>query len=95
MKRSDLSVCDADKKLVFEKPNITKSRQFLSVYFRINVDNTINVSVDFEWEGISVENKPMIAETHHEWILENNLDERFARMKMMKVIQTKPFQTVE
>ncbi|CRK80772.1 hypothetical protein [Neobacillus massiliamazoniensis] len=60
-----------------------------------NEDHTINVSVDFEWEGISVENKLMIAETHHEWILENNLDERFARMKMMKVIQTKPFQTVE
>lgn len=27
-------------------------------------------------------NKPMVAETHHEWILENNLDERFARMKI-------------
>lgn len=60
-----------------------------------NADHTITVSVDFEWEGISALNKPMIAETHHEWILENNLDERFARMKMMKVIQTKPFQTVE
>ncbi|EJQ31066.1 hypothetical protein IEC_05725 [Bacillus toyonensis] len=60
-----------------------------------NFDNTINVSVDFEWEGISVDDKPMVAETHHEWLLENNLDERFARMKMMKVTQTKPFQTVE
>ncbi|SFI78442.1 MULTISPECIES: hypothetical protein [unclassified Bacillus (in: firmicutes)] len=60
-----------------------------------NADNTISVSVDFEWEGISVENKPMVAETHHEWVLENNLDERFARMKMMKVTQTKPFQIVE
>ncbi|MFC4306729.1 hypothetical protein [Cohnella boryungensis] len=59
-----------------------------------NADHTIAVSVDFEWEGLSVENKPMIAETHHEWILENNPDERFARMKMMKVIQTIPFQTV-
>lgn len=60
-----------------------------------NADNTISVSVDFEWEGISVDNKPMVAETHHEWVLENNLDERFARMKMMKVTQTKPFQIVE
>ncbi|MFB7121829.1 hypothetical protein [Bacillus tropicus] len=60
-----------------------------------NTDHTINVSVDFEWEGISVDNKPMVAETHHEWVLENNLDERFARMKMMKVTQTKPFQIVE
>ncbi|MFD7522228.1 hypothetical protein [Paenibacillus chitinolyticus] len=60
-----------------------------------NADHTITVSVDFEWEGISAQNKPMVAETHHEWILENNLNERFARMKMMKVTQTKPFQTVE
>ncbi|MGO0062922.1 hypothetical protein ACTID9_23360 [Brevibacillus fluminis] len=60
-----------------------------------NADHTITVSVDFEWEGLSTQNRRMIAETHHEWILENNLDERFARMKMMKVIQTKPFQTVE
>lgn len=59
-----------------------------------NTDNIIHVSVDFEWEGISVDDKPMVAETHHEWVLENNLDERFARLKMMKVTQTKPFQVV-
>lgn len=60
-----------------------------------NADNTINVDVDFEWEGISVDNKQMVAETHHEWVLENNLDERFARIKTMKVSQIKPFQVVE
>ncbi len=59
-----------------------------------NPDQAINVSVDFEWQGISVDDKNMIAETHHEWILENNLDERFARMKQMKVVQTIPFQVV-
>lgn len=62
---------------------------------RENEDNTLSVSVNFEWEGISADNKSMIAETHHEWILENNLDERFARMKKMKVIQKKPFTVVE
>lgn len=60
-----------------------------------NQNQTIEVSVDFEWQGLSIDNKPMIAETHHEWILENNLDERFARMKTMTVTQTKPFQIVE
>jgi hypothetical protein len=60
-----------------------------------NQDQTIEVSVDFEWQGISIDDKPMIAETHHEWILENNLDERFARMKTMVVTQIKPFQIVE
>jgi hypothetical protein len=57
-----------------------------------NADKTINLSVDFEWEGISIDDKPMIAETHHEWVLENNPDERFARMKNMVVTQIKPFQ---
>jgi len=56
---------------------------------------TINVSVDFEWQGVSIDDKSMITETHHEWTLENNLDERFARMKTMIVTQTKPFQVVE
>jgi hypothetical protein len=37
----------------------------------------------------------MVAETHHEWILENNLDERFARMKKMTVTQITPFTVVE
>jgi hypothetical protein len=60
-----------------------------------NADGNINVIVDFDWEGISVDDKPMIAETHHEWVLENNPDERFAKMKRMDVVQTKPFQLVE
>jgi hypothetical protein len=36
----------------------------------------------------------MIAETHHEWLLENNMDDRFAKMKTMKVSIIKPFQVV-
>jgi len=78
-------------------PNQVKQSGHFPKNFTVteNTDHTLSVSVDFEWEGISSDNKPMIAETHHEWILENNLDERFARMKMMKVTQTKPFQIVE
>lgn len=60
-----------------------------------NPDKTIHVSVDFEWQGISIDGKAMIAETHHDWILENNTEERFARMKNMNVTQTEPFQIVE
>ncbi|MCX8490118.1 MAG: hypothetical protein ORN54_03535 [Cyclobacteriaceae bacterium] len=60
-----------------------------------NSDHTIDVSVDLEWIGISVDGKPMKAETHHDWVLENNLDERFARMKNMVVTQVIPFQIIE
>jgi hypothetical protein len=56
-----------------------------------NPDATITVSVDFEWEGISVDDRELLAETHHEWMLENNPDERFARMKQMTVTQIIPF----
>ena len=56
-----------------------------------NEDGTLSVSVDFNFEGISVEDKPITAKTHHEWLLENNLDERFARMKKMKVTAIEPF----
>jgi hypothetical protein len=59
-----------------------------------NADSTISVSVDFEWQGISFDDKPMIAETHHEWVLENNSDERFAKMKAMTEKQILPFQIV-
>jgi hypothetical protein len=59
-----------------------------------NNDNTFTVSVDFHWKGINVAGEKMIAATHHEWFLTNNLDERFARMKTMKVTALKPFQVV-
>jgi hypothetical protein len=71
---------------------IKKSTHFVKNFSaKQNAGDTISVSVDFEWEGIAVDDTAMIAETHHEWLLENNLDERFARMKEMNVVQTKPF----
>jgi hypothetical protein len=60
-----------------------------------NKDNTFTVLVDFDWKGINVDKEKIIAETHHEWLLTNNMDERFARMKTMKVTVLKPFQIVD
>ncbi|MFM9841282.1 MAG: hypothetical protein ACKVOQ_23660 [Cyclobacteriaceae bacterium] len=59
-----------------------------------NKDNTFSVSLDFDWKAINIKNENMIAETHHEWLLENNMDDRFAKMKTMKVSIIKPFQVV-
>ena len=56
-----------------------------------NEDKTISVIVDFDWQGLSVNNEAMNGETHHEWVLENNMDERFAKMKRMEITQIKPF----
>ncbi len=53
------------------------------------------VSVDFDWTGVNTDNKKMIGETHHEWVLVNNKDERFARLKKITITVIKPFQIVK
>lgn len=58
-------------------------------------DGNFGVSVDFNWKGITVAGAKMTAKTHHEWVLANNMEERFARMKTMKVTAIKPFSVVE
>lgn len=58
-------------------------------------NNTLQVSVDFDWRGVNRDGKAMVAETHHEWVLTNNMDERFARLKRMAVTTVMPFQVVD
>ncbi|CAA7194594.1 hypothetical protein [Chryseobacterium potabilaquae] len=50
-----------------------------------NEDGTISVSVDLERLSISKDNKTLTEQSHHEWVLENNLDERFARIRSIKI----------
>lgn len=58
-------------------------------------DSTLQVTVDFDWKGVNREGKAMVAQTHHEWVLANNLDERFARLQTMVVTTVKPFKVVD
>ena len=55
-----------------------------------NTDGTIHFSFDVEWRTISISGHKTIAEENYDWILENNLDERFARIREMKVKQIRP-----
>lgn len=73
----------------------TSTHQYKNLEILKDIDNTIKMKVDFEWKGITVENEKMTAETHHEWILSNDTENRFAKMKQMKVAALKPFQIVE
>lgn len=57
-------------------------------------DGRFHVTVDFDWVGINTAGENMIAETHHEWVLENDPDERFARMSSMQISTIRPFQVV-
>ena len=67
---------------------------FKNIKIESNKDKTIIVSLDLDWKGINQNNEKMIAETHHYWVLTNNTEERFARMKQMKVSIIKEFQVV-
>jgi hypothetical protein len=73
---------------------LNSSHSYKNLKILDNNDNTYSVSVDFDWKGININNEKMIAETHHEWLLTNNMEERFGRMKTMKVMTIKPFHVV-
>lgn len=71
----------------------TSSHQHKNLIFRTSNEG-FEVSVDLEWKAIRTDGKKIVAETHHQWVLSNNMDERFARMKQMKVVLVKPYQVV-
>ncbi len=56
--------------------------------------NTFSVSLDLERTTINLQNEILKEEIHQESILENNMDERFVRMKKMIASEVKPLQTV-
>ncbi|AIZ63180.1 hypothetical protein PK28_04810 [Hymenobacter sp. DG25B] len=57
-----------------------------------NADGTFSASFMLDWHGISVEGEPIMAEMHHEWLLEDNPDNRFAMLKDVRILTTEPFQ---
>jgi hypothetical protein len=57
-----------------------------------NADGTLSASFMLDWHGISVEGEPIMAEMHHEWLLEDNPDNRFAMLKDVRILTTEPFQ---
>lgn len=61
----------------------------------LNADQTISVSADVEWKGINHKGEKRTGEVHHDWVLENNPDDRFAKIKEMKFTVTRPFQVVK
>ena len=50
-------------------------------------DTTYQVSVSFDWYGIAKNGKRMKAKTHHEWIVIDDTNDRFARIKSANVKQ--------
>lgn len=59
------------------------------------MDNEYEVSVEFDWKGITKDNKQVKARTKHTWYIVDNPNERFAKILKMDVSQIEPFSIIE
>ncbi len=57
--------------------------------------NQYSLSVTFDWQGILPSGHEMTAKTQHEWLVEDDPTERFARIREVKVKVLKPFAPLE
>lgn len=53
--------------------------------------NTYDINVDFDWSGLLPDGSELVAKTRHHWSVENDLTERFARIKTVDVEVLEPF----
>jgi len=65
--------------------------------FEIHVidQNTYEITVEFDWNGITLDDKKMKARTAHQWIIVDNTEDRFAKIKTMNVTPLIPFTVVD
>lgn len=54
-------------------------------------DEAYRLTVDFDWAGILPNGSELVAKTRHTWDIENDVTERFARIKRMDVEVLEPF----
>lgn len=58
-------------------------------------DTTFEVSVVFDWYGIAKNGQKMKAKTLHNWVVIDNPNERFARIRKVDVKQIEPLSIIE
>ena len=59
------------------------------------MENEYEVTVEFDWKGITKENKQVKARTKHIWYVVDNPNERFAKILKADVSQIEPFMIAE
>lgn len=72
----------------------SSSHTYSDLQIEQQTDGSFLVRFDAQWRAIRRDHQKMIAETRHEWLLTNNPDERFSRMRNMQVKELIPFQIV-
>lgn len=58
-------------------------------------ENRYKLEVDFIWRGKTIKGVSMKAHTQHTWLIEDNIEEPFARIKQMNVKYKEPFTAIE
>lgn len=75
---------------------LKKSRHYPEKFtVKTIMENEYEVIVEFDWKGITKENKQVKAKTKHIWYVVDDLNERFARILKADVSQIEPFMIVE
>jgi hypothetical protein len=59
------------------------------------LENEYEMAVEFDWYGITKDNKKMVARTQHTWEIVDNIDEPFAKIKKAVVNLINPFTIVD
>jgi len=50
-------------------------------------ENQYEMEVDLVWRGVTKDDQAVKATTHHEWLVVDDPNERFARIKTAKITQ--------
>jgi hypothetical protein len=58
------------------------------------LENEYEMTVEFDWYGITKADEKMTARTRHVWYIVDNLNDRFAKIKNAEVTQIHPFTIV-
>ncbi|MGI2170412.1 hypothetical protein ACROAE_09470 [Shewanella sp. MF05960] len=58
-------------------------------------DNQFEMEVNLVWRGVTKDDKAMKATTHHKWLIVDNPNERFARIKTAKITQVDALSLIE
>jgi len=72
--------------------SVTASTHIISNFTYEDLGNdTYQVSMDFDWDGILPNDSQMTAKTRHKWIVVDDVSDRFARIKTVDVEVLEPF----
>lgn len=70
-----------------QRKYIAELRSFNNLKTEIGADGSIKLSMDVEWRGVDERGETSTSESHHQWIVTDNVDDAFAKIKEMKITE--------